>query len=179
MNVGPDADALTRSPNAMDEVTEVEASDLVKRYQQGEAAALELLHARLGRAMARPLRRYHPAQLPSTVTRQDLTQQSWVILAELARRWHPTGSFLAYFFRSFPREVERFVQRSHPGRRTKQTQVIAVPHDELLGAADKIAAGDPFADRALAWTDEIASLPPQQQAALTLRTIEGRTFDSI
>jgi len=162
-----------------DEVTEAEASALVKRYQAGEAEALALLHARLSRAIGKALRRYRAAQLPTTVTSQDLTQQSWVILAELARRWRPSGSFLAYFFRSFARDVERYLQRSRPGRRTKQVHVIAVPHDELLRAASKLAAGDPFADAATAWADEIASLPPEQRVALVLRTMEGTSFDAI
>lgn len=165
--------------SAHDEVTEAEASALVKRYQAGEAEALALLHARLTRAIATALRRYRGAQLPSTVAPQDLTQQSWIILAELARRWRPTGSFLAYFFRSFPHEVERYLQRSRPGRLTRQVHVIAVPHDELLGTASKLAGRDPFTDSAADWTDEIASLPPDQRAALVLRTMEGSSFDAI
>ena len=186
------ADALTVTPSTgsgralsqrerekTDEVTEAEASALVLRYQAGDAAALELLHARLGRAIGKALRRYRAAQLPSTVTRQDLTQQSWVILAELAHRWRPSGSFLAYFFRSFPRQVEHYLQRSRPGRRTKQAHVVAVPHDELLDAAASLPARDPFAESAVAWTDEIASLPAEQRIALMLRTMEGSSFDAI
>ena len=125
------------------------------------------------------LRHYRAAQLPSTVTPQDLTQQSWVILADLAGRWRPSGSFLAYFFRSFPREVDRFVLHSRPGRRTKQAHVVAVPHDELLGTADRMPGPDPFADRSASWVDEIVSLPVQQRTALLLRTMDGSSFDAI
>jgi RNA polymerase sigma factor (sigma-70 family) len=162
-----------------DEVTDGEVTALVLRYQAGETQALELLHVRLARPIGAALRRYRSDQLPSTVTRQDLTQQTWVILAELARRWQPSGSFLAYFFRSFPREVERYLKRTRPGRRTKQAQVIAVPHDELLGAAASIPAREPYAEQMLPLTDEIASLPDQQRIALMLRTIEGSSFDAI
>jgi RNA polymerase sigma factor (sigma-70 family) len=151
----------------------------VLRYQAGEAEALAVLHGRLGRAIASMLRRYRSGQLPSTVTSQDLTQQSWVILAELARRWRPTGSFVGYFFRSFPREVERYLLHARPGRRTKGAHVVAVPHDELLSTAEKLAGRDPFADRASTWVDEIASLPASQRAALLLRTVDGSTFDTI
>jgi RNA polymerase sigma factor (sigma-70 family) len=160
-------------------VTEDEASSLVLRYQAGEAEALALLHGRLGRAIGSMLRRYRSAQLPSTVTMQDLTQQSWVILAELARRWRPTGSFVGYFFHSFPREVERYLLHARPGRRTKGAHVVAIPHDELLGAAEKLAGRDPFADRSSAWVDEIVSLPAEQRVALLLRTVEGSSFDRI
>ena len=172
------AAASRRTPEGPDEVSEFEAASLVLRYQGGDSEALELLHGRLGRIIGKMLRRYRATQLPSTVAPQDLTQQSWVIVAELARRWRPTGSFLAYFFRSFPREVERYLVHARPNRRTKQVQVIAIPHDELLGAAEKLVARDAFTDRA-AWTDEIASLPVEQRVALLLRTMEGRSFDAI
>jgi RNA polymerase sigma factor (sigma-70 family) len=174
--------AIPLAPNERkrtDEVTEDEVRSLVVRYQGGEIEALELLHARLARPIGAALRRYRAPDLPSTVTRQDLTQQSWIIVAELARRWRPSGSFLAYFFRSFPREVERFLTRSRPGRRTKQAQVVAVPHDELLGVASQLAAGEPSTEQTLAWTAEIASLPDQQRIALVLRTINGSSFDAI
>ena len=159
------------------EVSEADASELVLRYQAGDADALRVLHDRLGRAIASILRRYRAAQLPPTVTAQDLAQQSWVVLAELAARWRPSGSFLAYFFRSFPREMARYLQRSHPNRRTKQTHVFAIPHDELLGAADKLVVRDAVGDAT--WADEIAALPPEQRAALLLHTVEGSTFDAI
>jgi RNA polymerase sigma factor (sigma-70 family) len=171
--------ALARSQRARGEITEAEVAPLVLRYQDGEAEALELLHARLARPIGAALRRYRADQLPSTVTRQDLTQESWVIVAELARRWRPSGSFLAYFFRSFPREVERYLKRSRPGRRTKQAHVVAVPHDELLVTAGRLPAREPYAEQTLMWTDEIASLPDQQRIALVLRTIEGSSFDTI
>ena len=64
-----------------DEVVEVEAAALVGRYQDGETGALEVLHRRLERAIRKLLGRYELAQLPSTVTYQDLTQQGWVVLA--------------------------------------------------------------------------------------------------
>jgi RNA polymerase sigma factor (sigma-70 family) len=162
-----------------DEVSETEASALVKRYKAGEAEALALLHDRLARAMGKMLRRYRSSDLPSTVTRQDLTQQSWVIVAELACRWRPSGSFLAYFFRTFPHEIERYLQRSRLSRRTKRVQVTAVPHDELLGSAARLAARDPFVDQMTSWTDEIAALPAEQRAALMLRTVEGSSFEVI
>ena len=174
--------ALTPTPSQRErkpeEVIEAEASSLVLRYQAGEAEALWLLHDRLGRAIGSILRRYGKAPLPSTVTSQDLAQQSWVVLAELARRWRPSGSFLAYFFRSFPREIERYIQRSRPNRRTKQTQMIGVPHDELMGTAAELVAPAAFADQA-AWAEEIASLPAPQRVALLLHAMEGSSFDAI
>jgi RNA polymerase sigma factor (sigma-70 family) len=171
---GPSSSLREKPP----EVSESEAASLVLRYQAGDSEALELLHDRLGRIIGKMLRRYRATQLPSTVAPQDLTQQSWVIVAELARRWRPSGSFLAYFFRSFPREMERYLVHARPNRRTKQAQVIAIPHDELLGAAEKMVARDSFADRAT-WADEIASLPVDQRVALLLRTMEGSSFDAI
>ena len=167
------AAASRRTPEGPDEVSEFEAASLVLRYQGGDSEALELLHGRLGRIIGKMLRRYRATQLPSTVAPQDLTQQSWVIVAELARRWRPTGSFLAYFFRSFPREVERYLVHARPNRRTKQVQVIAIPQQEVRWHVAQMLP------RLAAWTDEIASLPVQQRVALLLRTMEGSSFDAI
>ena len=114
-----------------EEVVEVEAAALVGRYQDGETGALEVLHGRLERAIRKLLGRYELAQLPSTVTYQDLTQQGWVVLAEVAFRWRPTGRFLAYFFRSFPHEMDRYLTHARSGRHTQKVQVVGVPHDEL------------------------------------------------
>ena len=95
---------------------EVKAADLVARYQRGQLGALADLYRFLEPAIRTGERRYRSINLPTSLTRQDISQQCWIILADLARRWHPRprGSFLAYFFRTFPHRLQQFVHRARP-----------------------------------------------------------------
>ena len=162
-----------------EEVVEVEAAALVGRYQDGETGALEVLHGRLERAIRKLLGRYELAQLPSTVTYQDLTQQGWVVLAEVAFRWRPTGRFLAYFFRSFPHEMDRYLIHARSGRRTQQVQVVGVPHDELVGSIERMTGRVSGVERSEPGLEQLASLPVEQRAAVVMRSVDGRSFDEI
>ena len=73
------------------------ASSLALAYQRGDLDALPALHEAV-----RPLPRIGMARavagpLPASLSRDDLTQQTWLILADLARRWDPAlGQFGAY-----------------------------------------------------------------------------------
>src|SRR5438876_3085965 len=95
---------------------EVTAVNLVARYQRGQEGALADLYRFLEPAIRTGERRYRSFKLPTSLTRQDISQQCWIILADLARRWRPRprGSFLAYFFRTFPHRLQRFVHRVRP-----------------------------------------------------------------
>jgi DNA-directed RNA polymerase specialized sigma24 family protein len=120
-------------------IPEADAAALVRRYQQGEREALAYLHEELRPAILAGLRHYRATDLPPSVTLQDLQQQSWIILADLAARWKPGGSFLAYFFQSFPHQINRFVQRAFTSRRTRAVQVMTLPHDDLLLRMEHLA----------------------------------------
>lgn len=176
-------DNLDSGPGARDarfpegRVTDPEAIALVLRYQAGQQDALETLHARLRPAMLSLLRQYRAGPLPGTLTRQDVMQQSWVLLAELAVRWRPCGSFLAYFFRSFPRQMHRYVQQAGWSR-AGGVRVVSLPHEALVDEVDRIGA-EPSADRALAWWEQLAELAPEQRVAVVLRVLEERDFEHI
>jgi RNA polymerase sigma factor (sigma-70 family) len=159
-------------------VTDAEAIELVLHYQAGEPAALEALYARLRPAVLALLRPYRTAALPGTLAPQDVTQQSWVVLAELASRWRPQGSFLAYFFRSFPRRMRRYVRQAGSSRTTRAVKLVSLPHDELVGQVDR-ALAEPAADAALGWLEPLGELPPEQRVAVALRILEERDFASI
>jgi RNA polymerase sigma factor (sigma-70 family) len=159
-------------------VAEPEAAALVVRYQDGDPEALSLLHDRLGPIILSVLRPYRTATLPSAVTYQDVVQQTWIILAELAERWQPHGSFLAYFFRSFPRSLRRYVTVAGAHRGSKRARVVSVPYDELLRAADA-HGGIHQESEYLLWRQQVEGLPPEQRVAITMHVLDGESFEVI
>jgi RNA polymerase sigma factor (sigma-70 family) len=88
-----------------------DANALACRYQHGDADALAALSAQLQPHIGAVVARCSRRPLPPSLTVEDLRQQSWVILATLARRWQPTGSFLSYVLNAFERELRRYVAR--------------------------------------------------------------------
>lgn len=145
---------------------EADAAALVLRYQAGEADGLSALHRLLEPAIRSVVGRYRPAELPSALSMQDVSQQSWVVLAELAGRWRPGGSFLAYFFRSFPLAIARYVRRA----RSAGPTAIAEAEAGYL-------ASDP-AENAL-WAEQLADLSRGERLAFLLHTVDQRDFDAI
>src|SRR3712207_1474377 len=91
-------------------------------YQGGDRSALGALYRAVGPLLGAALARYQqqPGSLPSGLDCDDLAQQSWLILAELAVRWKPSGgSFAAYFRVSFRWALARYVRRNSPSRRAR------------------------------------------------------------
>src|SRR5207244_12743992 len=111
-------------------------ADAIARFRDGEGDALVALHAQLEPAIRSVLARYRPGGLPSSIGAEDLRQQTWVILAELALRWQPSGSFAAYFLSSFPRGLRRYVVRSRLNRGSS-AQVVSLAPDDLVSLADR------------------------------------------
>lgn len=162
--------AAGRRERALPRVDERKAAELVARYQEGDPGALEALHACLVPAIRSAFRGHRTGELPVPITLQDLRQQSWIVLAELAARWQPQGSFVGYFFRSFPREIDRYIRQARRADRA----VLA------LGVAEAEPAyelEDPIA--AAQWTDELRELPAAERGVFLLRTVEHRDFATI
>jgi RNA polymerase sigma factor (sigma-70 family) len=162
---------------------EEEAVVLVHRYQAGDADALAVLHGQLWPAMRAALRRLQAAELPPTLTSQDLEQQSWIILADLALHWQPDGRFLAYFFQSFAHQMSRFVQQAASTRRTRLIEVVTLPHDDLVLKLDQIVdqrvgAGE-LPEGALPMLEDLSALPRRQRAVFLLHAVDGHDFDAI
>jgi RNA polymerase sigma factor (sigma-70 family) len=160
-------------------VSEEEASALVLAYQRGEPDSLARLHERVGAIIGSFVYRYSPTSLPAPVTLQDLSQQSWIILAELASRWRPSGSFLAYFFRSFPRELYRYVLRASASRRSGNVQMISLPYDDLVGELDRLQAAQAPDEQGTSWDEALVRLPPRERAVFLLRVEEGQDFEAV
>jgi RNA polymerase sigma factor (sigma-70 family) len=168
------SDALDASRDA-----ESQISALAARYRAGDSSALEPLYQRLTPAIAAVLARYRSPTLSTALTARDLEQQSWVILAEIARRWRPGGSFLAYFLRSFPREMRRYVQRASSSRRTRSVELRTIPHDDVILALDRTAARDPEPEDSLWCQETLGPLPPEERMAVALRVLGGWDFAAI
>ena len=151
---------------------ENQAATLVTQYQAGDGPSLQSLHAQLEPAIGSMLNRYRGGRLSSLLTLQDLRQQSWIVLAELATRWRPTGSFLAYFFRSFPREMQRYVR----GADWRRGTVEARANGATLAEAEP---GYDLQAEPVDWHGTLIRLPRLEQAAFLLRNVEQRDFATI
>ncbi len=158
---------------------DVAFADLVLRYQHGDPEALAALHERLQPAIHAALGRLLRQSLPDPLAAEDLHQQTWIILGDLAGRWRPTGSFLAYFMRTFERELRRFVARSRPVRGRRAIRVTTVPHDELLGVIERREIGENAPERAALFQDQLASLTDSERVAVLLHVLEELDFGAI
>jgi RNA polymerase sigma factor (sigma-70 family) len=154
-------------------------AELALRYQQGDSDALAALHERLRPAILAALGRLLRQPLPDQLAADDLQQQTWIILGELAGRWRPTGSFLAYFVRTFERELRRYVARARPVRGRRAIRVTPVPHDELLGMIERRGGGDNGPERAALFRDLLAALTERERVAVVLHVLEERNFGAI
>jgi len=154
-------------------------SDLALRYQAGERQLLAEIHARLGAAIERVLHAQLGHRLPGCLTPDDLRQESCVILAELVQRWDARrGTFAAYFHRSFPFALRRYVHRHR--RRDRRVREVMMAHDALLIALDRRA--DPASqavDEVVVWRQCLDALSPTLRAVLWLRHVEGLSFAEI
>lgn len=158
---------------------DAQISALAARYRSGDLSALEPLYNRLAPAIGGALGRYRSSALPPALSARDVEQQSWVALAEIARRWRPGGSFLGYFLRTFPREIRRYVLRASSHRRTRAVELLSVPHDEVIRKLDHTAARDPDPEDAIWWEQCLGALPPDERLAVTLRVLGGWDFAAI
>ncbi len=165
-----------RGTGAAERLEEAVAVELVERFQRGEAQVLSELHARLGPAMGALLRTYRSSRLPSAITVQDLQQQSWIILSELAGRWKPRGSFLAYFFRSFPHMVGRYVQ--------VHRRSAGIAHEDAIRVAEArgpygAAPEPPFAEPEALGGLGLERLSGVEQAVFAMRAVDHEPFEVI
>jgi RNA polymerase sigma factor (sigma-70 family) len=152
---------------------------LALRYQQGDPAALDLLHERLRPAILAALGRLLRQPMPELLAAEDLQQQTWIILGELAGRWRPTGSFLSYFVQTFERELRRYVARARPVRGRRSIRVTPVPHDELLGIIERRTVGENAPEHIALVKDQLAGLTDPERDAVVLHVLEELDFGTI
>lgn len=158
-----------------------EIDPLALAYQAGQYELLGELYRALQPQIAIIVRHTVARGLPSTLDARDLEQQSWLILADLARRWRPElGVFAAYVASSMPWALGRYVRRQLPTRRRANVQVVAVEGDELQRLLGEQAGEDGRAwDDRLVLQEQLARLPSLEQDVFTLRAMERRSFHAI
>jgi RNA polymerase sigma factor (sigma-70 family) len=124
--------------------------------------------------------RDRPGALPATLERNDLLQESWLILANLARRWRPTSSFAAYFRASFPWALARYVRRHSPSRRARGVLVLGAEHPDVQEQIDLQAGADGREwDHDLAWAERLEHLTEGERAVLLLHLADQRPFSDV
>ena len=160
-----------------------EPSRLALAYQAGDRAVLGALHRALRPLMAAAFRRYRdrPGALPSGLERDDLFQESWLILAGLAARWDPAGgSFGAYFRVSFPWALARYVRRNSPSRRAKGVVVLGAELPDVQEQLDARPGADGREwDGDLAWAELLEHLSDDERAVLMLHLGQQQTFADV
>ena len=163
--------------------SEDEPSRLARAFQAGDRSVLVALHQALRPIMASAFARYRarPGALPAALEQGDLSQQGWVILAELGERWRPEGgSFGAYFRVCFPWALARYVRRSRPGRGAGGMRELGAERpdvrDELAARPD--ADGREW-DGELAWLELLERLGEDEREALRLRLSQRATFSAV
>ena len=171
-----------RDSSADDEVT-VRANALALAHQAGQQDALPALVELLRPLMRAALFRYARGSLvlPAPLDLADLTQQSWLILDALARRWDPAGGdFPAYVRVTFLWEVWRYVRALSPARRARTVRVDNVQHDTLLDRIDDHAGvdGRRWDDQLIA-LEMLSELDPIARWVLLLHVLEEQPFQDV
>lgn len=153
---------------------------LALEYQAGRRQALAELHRGLRPLILQTVGQLASQGLPPTLDARDLSQQSWLILDDLARRWRPSlGAFVAYAVSSLPWALARYVRHHSPAQRAR-VRVETVEEDELQRLFEELAGEDGRAwDDELAIQERLAPLPPLERRVVALRVLERYSFQAI
>ena len=175
----------TRSDGArFDLEGEMRISSLAMRYRSGERPVLGELYAGLEPFIHSILRQHAqgPRSLPPGVDPEDLYQQAYVVLAELALDWQPArrDNFVPYFLRSFPWRIDHYLRSQTPSRRTARFQLLSAPHDQLM---ERIA-GNPGSDgrdwdAVLVCSELLDSIPESYRQVVRLHIFQGLPFAQV
>jgi RNA polymerase sigma factor (sigma-70 family) len=155
---------------------------LARRFQAGDAHALDALYRAVEQQLQAWIRRSCQRGLPPVLEPEDLHQQSWLILAELAQHWQPREGipFTAYLQRVFPWALARYLRRQSPSWRSQRHAVYSWPHEQVVARMATLSAPDD-----VAWEDRLLSrqllgrLPSPARAALWLHAVERRSFRDV
>lgn len=123
-----------------------EVADAVRRLQQGDDAALEIVVHRFGRGVKQL---FLNRRLPEAVV-EDLCQETWLRAWRQIRQYRFDGNFAAWL----QRIAERQWMNDHRARQTQKRSLPGLPLDVEPGA------GEPAVDRPL-----FGEPPPSPEAA--------------
>lgn len=173
---------MSQLPEAPRDLPDDEPSRLALAFQAGDRSVLDSLYRAIYPSIAVALLRYRdrPGALPAALDRNDLLQESWLILADLAARWQPTSSFAAYFRSAFPWALSRYVRRNSPSRRARGVQVLGAEHPDVQEQIDLRAGSDGREwDGDLAWSELLEHLTERERAVLLLHLADQRPFSDV
>jgi hypothetical protein len=144
-----------------------EPSRLALLFQAGDLSVLTALYQSVRVYMVPVFARYREQQetgsgrLPATLGMEDLTQESWLIVAELAQRWRSElGSFAAYVRVTFPWSVARYIRRNSPSRRSRNVVVLGAELPTIQEELEAWSGADGREwDIDLAWRERLEHLP--------------------
>ena len=160
------------------------ATGLVRRYRQGERAALGELYdelAGLVRAFIQT-RLLGLGSLPVGLEVDDLYQQSYIFLAEAVEEWEPSrcDSFVAYFLVNLRWRMERYLRQQTSLRRSTRIRLSSVPHDYIVKAvAERIGVDGREWDGEILCSDLMGALPTLDREVVRLHLFRGLTFVQI
>lgn len=150
---------------------------LALAYRGGDRDALVEIHAAVRVTIQVALARaFQLGPLPGPLEPRDLDQQSWILLAELIKRWEPAqGPFLPYMHGAFPWALRRYLRSQASDRRSRRTRVVSTEHEILFAKADAQAGVDGREwDGLLVCHEVMAALSPEHQRTLQLHFGERR-----
>lgn len=166
-----------------DAILTARANALALAHKRGQPDALPELVELLQPFLHAAVRRYvgNTSALPASLDIDDLRQQSWLILDNLARRWDPAhGEFPAYVRTTMLWEVWRYVRSLSPGRRARSVRVDNVQHDELLDRlGDRPGTDGRQWDNQLIAAEMLAELDPIARWVFLMHLLEDRTFRDV
>ncbi len=154
--------------------------ELVLRYQQGEPDALGALHEALTPAILTAIRRVSFHGLPASVNPEDVLQETYVLLSELAAHWEPRGApFASYVWSYFAKVLRRWLWREEGRDAVGKRRCISVPHDHLVNTIGGYTIRGSAPERAAVLADYLGVLPADQRRAVELSVLEGASFEDI
>jgi RNA polymerase sigma factor (sigma-70 family) len=162
---------------------EDEPSRLALAFRAGDRTVLAALHRELRPLMASSLAYYgdRSEALSAGLERDDLDQESWLILADLAEQWRPeVGSFGAYFRVSFPWALDRYIRLNSPSRWARRFRVLDIELPDVQEQLDHHSDADGREwYRDLAWSELLDPLNERERAVLLLHLAEQKTFTAV
>lgn len=151
---------------------------LVKRVQKGEKAAFDLLVLKYQHKLAKLVSRY--VRTPADVT--DVTQEAFLKAYRALPKFRGDSAFYTWLYRIAINTAKNYLVAQ--GRRPPATDVDALDAEQIQG--DSVLK-DKASPEHLAMTDEIEAtvvnaiekLPEELRTAITLRELEGLSYEDI
>ncbi len=158
----------------------LEDTDLIRAYANGDERAFELLVSRY----VGPLYRFLFRLVRNAQTAEDLSQETFVKVWKSLKRYDPSKSFKAWIYAIARNTALDALRKKDPMTFTALEREdangddlnLAIDVEDTRPLPDELAAQEETAE---ALDRAMAHLPPKQQAVVLLHDAEGLTFQEI